>query len=67
MTVTYDQPAVGAPARTCPDCGEFLPHACAELVVIRDYNTRNHRARRRVTITDQRTGQVVIGDRRRWL
>jgi hypothetical protein len=42
----------GRPARTCQQCGEFLPHFCApEITIIRQKWT----GRRIVTINDRHT------------
>jgi hypothetical protein len=55
---------IGKPQHTCTVCGEFLPHACAPVVLISEYLTRHHRRRRRTQITDRPEGSRSEGERR---
>jgi hypothetical protein len=41
---------IAIPARTCPECGEFLPHACAPVIIIQ---RQRFTGRRVITITDR--------------
>jgi hypothetical protein len=50
MHPTHTRP--GIPARTCQECGEFLPHSCAPIVTI---TRQKWTGRRIVTITDPPT------------
>ena len=49
---------IGVPARTCQQCGEFLPHCCAPKITI---TRQKWTGRRIVTITD-RPAAVKGGD-----